>query len=114
MLEQSASHYSDKPEGDTILCEDKSSQHSVPALHNRQHADEGGDYGDEQQSLEDDYTDNEKEYTDDENDEQLPTPEMPFPGFEHTVFKCLPQTHRLRLICLHLITSPYPLQANLT
>lgn len=50
--------------------------------------------------------------SDDEADdlhEELPTAEVPFPGFEKTVFRCLPQTHKLRLICLHLITSPYPL-----
>lgn len=44
----------------------------------------------------------------DELGEELPTAECPFPGFEKVVFRCLPQTHKLRLICLHLITSPYP------
>lgn len=31
-----------------------------------------------------------------------------YPGFADVVFYCLPQTHKLRLACLHIITSPYP------
>lgn len=57
---------------------------------------------------------------DEEEEDDEPSAEIPYPGFERIVFKCLPQTHRLRLICLHLITSPYPfatllfMQANLS
>lgn len=45
---------------------------------------------------------------DDDDEDMLPTAEVPYPGFEQTVFRCLPQTHKLRLMCLYLITSPYP------
>lgn len=36
----------------------------------------------------------------------------PYPGFADTVFYCLPQTHKLRLSCLHIITSPYPFEQH--
>lgn len=48
----------------------------------------------------------------DEESEEIPTAEVPYPGFEKVVFRCLPQTHRLRLFCLYLITSPYPFNTS--
>lgn len=51
--------------------------------------------------------------SDDEDEEELPTAENPFPGFEKVIFKCMPQTHKFRRFCLHLITSPYPFEALL-
>lgn len=43
-----------------------------------------------------------------DDEDMVPTAETPYPGFEQTVFRCLPQTHRFRRFCLYLITSPYP------
>lgn len=43
--------------------------------------------------------------SDNSNEEES---DLPFPGFMDVAFYCLPQTHRLRLFCLKLITSPYP------
>lgn len=45
----------------------------------------------------------------DSDGDPLPTDEIPYPGFEENVFRCLKQTNRLRRFCLYLITSPYPL-----
>lgn len=37
---------------------------------------------------------------------------LPYPDFVPISMRCLPQTHRLRLICLRMITNPYPSHAN--
>lgn len=43
------------------------------------------------------------------NSEKTDDQDLPYPGFVDVAFYCLPQTHKLRLFCLYLITSPYPL-----
>jgi len=39
-------------------------------------------------------------------------PGLPYPEFGLISIRCLPQTHPLRLICLRMITNPYPSHAN--